>query len=419
MLSILSFLSVIAATSLAAPAFQDSAASGDAGHRVRRQDNYGDGILDPWGKFGEVPEGFGNKKRDTGDSFQDKPSEKRQDSTEDPWEGVLDPWGQFGDVPEGFGNKKRDSVPVSLDDNDDFHINEHLVRAEDMMNHAKRATLRDYHGLIPSCSWDDDPSNPSTGYQSPYNENEGVKIPKMDPNGDDQCTTGHDRHHCWTEYYLVEAAIEYIDWQPTGSTAFCSEEAGSSCGIDVTSLQSSCTTIGTTKSNGWDQKLADVSVGLSVGVEFAGVSMSGEKGYSYSYSKSSSVAETDMLQRCASETATVHCSWKRPDKLTEENKNDDLCHQVFYADRIVHVWGQAQRACSGCDGSGHWRDDSKSCVRGRKGFDFRLPLNKLVYCNGKCNTTDPGKARPPNGDRQKYQPPADWKYVDITPVIQG
>jgi hypothetical protein len=83
---------------------------------------------------------------------------------------------------------------------------------------------------------------------------------------------------------------------------------------------------------------------------------------------------------------------------------------------VLHVWGQAQRVCNKCGDAAHVQQrtgDGKVCVRGQKGFDFRLPINKLVHCNGVCGATDPGKTQPPNEPRAPYIAPHDWDLLVI------
>jgi hypothetical protein len=54
---------------------------------------------------------------------------------------------------------------------------------------------------------------------------------------DDQCTTGYGAGHCWTEYYLVKAAIEYFAWRKSGFAVNCPAEAGGLCSTAIQTLQ--------------------------------------------------------------------------------------------------------------------------------------------------------------------------------------
>ncbi|KAJ3526714.1 hypothetical protein NM208_g11056 [Fusarium decemcellulare] len=118
------------------------------------------------------------------------------------WEGVIDPWGMYGQLPD---TTKRANIEVVRDEGSnstDYRIGEELgISADELLEHAKRATVDDYVGLIPGC--DKDPSYAKKPGWPPYH---GVKIPK--DGKDDLCTKGTGGDHCWTEYFLVEAAIE-------------------------------------------------------------------------------------------------------------------------------------------------------------------------------------------------------------------
>ncbi|KAK3330450.1 hypothetical protein B0H66DRAFT_469938 [Apodospora peruviana] len=265
----------------------------------------------------------------------------------------------------------------------------------------KRESIADYQGKIPGCTHDDDPSNVGTP-KPQWDVNHGYKIPK--DGNDDACTSGHGADHCWTEYYLVEAAIEYFDWQPSGSAANCSADAHSSCSNAVGSLAQSCSTTGMTESNGWDWKIIDIAGQLSYGGgpsrTFGGSLTAGG-----SYTKSHSEVKYDLTQVCKTDSATVTCSWENPD-----GERKELCHQVWFADRVQHVWGQAQRVCNKCKGTAgvtvqQNTGDGKVCVRGQKEFEFRVPINKIVHCDGKCHDIESGLPKPENTPRMPFIPP--------------
>ncbi|KAI6774876.1 hypothetical protein HG530_001634 [Fusarium avenaceum] len=320
----------------------------------------------------------------------------------DPWKSVIDPWGIYGHKPD---MTKRADIVVR---DDGYSIGELDISHDDILKHAKRAdgsSITDYVGKIPGCDLDpSDASVPKPGWAV----NQGVKIPKDGDN--DACTTGHNADHCWTEYRLVEAAIEYFSWRKSGSAVNCPAEAGSSCSIAIQSLQQSCALTGTTKTDGWDFKIFEGSLG--VGLDPAGKSIKGDFGGSMGITHSWATTTHDLRNNCAGDSSTVTCTWTNP---TGEKK--DLCHQIWYADRVAHIWGQAQRTCNKCTNGNVQQNtgDGNVCVRGQMEFDFRLPLNKLVHCDGACDSEDPGLNMPPNGERRAYQEVKDWNLVPIRP----
>ncbi|KAK8849140.1 hypothetical protein PGQ11_015620 [Apiospora arundinis] len=321
---------------------------------------------------------------------------------DDPWAGVLDPWGQFGKKP---GNGKR-SNNIELVHDDTTNSTNFLMDGEEvdssvLLDLAKRATVKEFVGHIPGCNSADDPSNKDTP-KPPYKVNQGVRIPR---NGkDDECNSGSGNKKCWTVYYLVESAVEYYDWRQTGSAINCPAGAKDSCSSAVQETKQDCTTTGTSTTNGMDWKILDVGVKLAEEVVTLGGSMS------WNYAKTT----TDLTQACRADTSTVTCTWNNDGS---GRKGNDLCHQVWYADRVLHVWGQAQRECNKCTNGNVQQNtgDGKICVRGQKQFDFRMPINKLVHCNGKCDHKDAGVPQPTNGQKQPYQAPANWKDVVIGP----
>ena len=237
---------------------------------------------------------------------------------------------------------------------------------------------------------------------SSWSVNEGYRVPK--DGKDDRCTTGHGSDHCWTEYYLVEGAVEYFDWQQTGSAVQCSADAHSSCSVTLGDLHQSCSATGTSTSDGYDYKIFDFAIGGSYdhvleNKDSAGGSLS----LGTSYTKSHSVTNNAMTQVCKVDSTQVTCTWTNPDNTPKE-----LCHQTWFADRVLHVWGQAQRTCNKCtDGDVQQNTgDGTVCVRGQKEFDFRLPINKLVNCDGRCGDRESGLNKPPNGPRGPYKGPA-------------
>ncbi|KPM34369.1 hypothetical protein AK830_g12206 [Neonectria ditissima] len=326
----------------------------------------------------------------------------------DPWKGVIDPWGIYGHKPD---MTKRANIEVVRDESahsGDFRIGDVSISGHELLEHAKRATgptIADYVGLIPGCDRDpSDSSVPKPGWAV----NQGTKIPKE--GDDDQCTTGHGGDHCWTEYRLVEAAIEYFSWVKSGPALNCAADAGSSCTISIQSLQQSCSLTGTTETSGFDYKIFEASIGIGLAPDKK--TLNGDFGLSTSLTHSWASTEHHLRNNCAGETATVSCTWSNPN-----GERENLCHQLWYADRVAHIWGQAQRVCNKCTEGNVQQNtgDGNVCVRGQMEFDFRLPLNKLVHCDGKCNSEDPGLNMPPNGERKTYEDVKDWNLIPIRP----
>lgn len=83
---------------------------------------------------------------------------------------------------------------------------------------------------------------------------------------------------------------------------------------------------------------------------------------------------------------------------------------------MLHVWGQAQRVCNKCGNADNVQQqtgDGTVCVRGQKEFDIRLPINKLVHCDGACGINDPGVNQPDNEPRAPYIAPTNWDLLVI------
>ncbi|KAF5008058.1 hypothetical protein FDECE_5640 [Fusarium decemcellulare] len=319
------------------------------------------------------------------------------------WQDVIDPWGIYGQAPdmvkraniEAFGDKGSNST--------DYRIGEELdISSDELLEHAKRATVEDYVGSIPGC--DKDPSYAKKPGWPPYH---GVRIPKE--GNDDQCTTGKGDTKCWTEYYLVEAAIEYFSWRKSGSAVNCAAQANSQCSLAIQSLKQSCSQTSTSETSGYDFKLFELSLGI--GFEPEGSSFKGDAGISgLGLTHTWSNTQQRTRQNCAADTSVVTCTWTNP-----TGQAQDLCHQIWYADRVAHIWGQAQRVCNKCTGGNVQQNtgNGQTCVRGQMEFDFRLPLNKLTHCGGKCDSEDPGLGLPPNGPRKAYKQVKDWSLVPL------
>lgn len=325
----------------------------------------------------------------------------------DQWKGVIDPWGQYGRKPD---SAKRPTINL-LDDSTTNSTNIRVAGIEyspgGPLKLAKRATIKDYVYKIPGC--EDDPSKPDTPKPN-WSVNQGVKIPKDKGAKDDLCTTGSGGDHCWTEYYLVEAAVEYFSWQQTGSAVNCAG-AKDSCSVDVTSLKQSCTVTGTTHSKGEDWKAIDAAGKLGIEFKMWGVKSAADLSAGGGLTKSWATTDHHLTNICRTDASTATCTWNNDDTASK-----NLCHQVWYADRVLHVYGQAQRVCRKCGDAQKVQQqtgDGTFCVRGQKEFDFLLPINKLVHCDGTCGVNEPGMSQPPNEERGPYVPPSDWDTVVI------
>lgn len=325
----------------------------------------------------------------------------------DPWKGVIDPWGQYGRNPEDAKPVNIELLSDSTTNSTNFRIDGLGYSPDEILKLAKRASIADFPGKIPGC--EDDPSTPGTP-KPQWPVNYGVKIPKDKGANDDACTTGHNADHCWTEYYLVEAAVEYFSWLPTGSAVNCPAGPKDSCSIAVTSLAQSCSITGTTSTVGWDVKIIDLSAKLGIG-------FGPDKKYSFDLTPSGGLsknwATTDhhLTNICRQDSSAATCTW-----TNDGTERENLCHQVWYADRVLHIWGQAQRVCNKCGDANKVQQqtgDGNVCVRGQKEFEFRLPINKLVHCDGACGSNDPGVNQPPNEQRAPYVEPNNWDLLVI------
>jgi len=221
----------------------------------------------------------------------------------DPWEGVIDPWGQYGRKPEDVKRAVIEQFEDSTTNSTNFRIAGTEYSTDEIFDLAKRASIDSFAGKIPGC--DDDPSKVGTP-KPQWAVNEGVRIPK---NGnDDACTTGHNADHCWTTYFLVEAAVEYYSWLPTGSAINCPPKGEGDCSIAVTSMAQSCSITGTTSTDGYDHKIIDASAKLGIGFGTGAknsVDLAGGMGISHNW------ATTDhkLTNICRADSSTATCHW--------------------------------------------------------------------------------------------------------------
>lgn len=326
----------------------------------------------------------------------------------DQWKGVIDPWGQYGRKPESAKRSIIDLLDDSTTNSTNFRINGLEYSPDEPLKLAKRATIKDFVGKIPGC--DDDPSIKNTP-KPKWSVNEGVRIPKNKGDNDDACGSGHNANHCWTEYYLVEAAIEYFSWLPTGSAANCPAGPKDSCSIAVSSLAQSCSITGTTSSKGYDWKIIEASAKLPIKFDKWGLKSTIDLTGGMGISKKWETTDHHLTNACRQDSSTATCTWNN-----DGTEKKSLCHQVWYADRVLHIWGQAQRVCNKCGNADNVQQqtgDGTVCVRGQKEFDFLLPINKLVQCDGACGINDPGVTQPANEQRGRYVAPNNWDLLVI------
>ena len=319
--------------------------------------------------------------------------------------GVLDPWDQYG-----IKREERSLAHLTEEQriNSTGVISRTDLDLENLQALAKRFELSTYRSYLPGCSKEDDPS---FAPQKPdWDINYGVIIP---PDGNDgECLDKTKHSMCWTDYLLAEAAVEYTSWVPVGGAINCdASNPDNSCSSAQGDLRQTCSTIGSTETNGYDIKVIDAALKLSYGGKDGGFGAGLDLGAGYTIHKDKT--NVNLKQVCATDQKVDTCTWA-PDM-----KGDNNCHQVWQADRVLHVWGQAQRMCKGCTKASVQQNTEiempygKVCVRGQKEFDFVIPINKLQHCNGKCGEANPGLGIPPNGQRGSYQTPADWDALHL------
>ena len=309
-------------------------------------------------------------------------------SVDNQWKdaGVLDSWGQYGTMQT---KRRRAQFSDKQFVEDKGIISRTPLHPDILKALAKRTSISDYKNHLPGCSSADDPSYAP---QKPgWEINAGVKVPLEDHE------TCYDGSTCWNDWLLVEAAVEYVSWQPAGGAITC--DGTKTCSSAETNIKQSCSTVGTTESSGFDHKVIEGALSF----DFGSAAYRGGLEASMAYTITKSTTDYNLNQVCSSSQSTQTCQWE-PDT----SEGADNCHQVWYADRILHVWGQAQRMCKKSTKGAvqqNTRIEDKLWVRGQKEFDFVLPINKLVHCNGKCSDSHAGLSIPPNGPRQAYQEP--------------
>ncbi|KAI1373484.1 hypothetical protein F4677DRAFT_448312 [Hypoxylon crocopeplum] len=250
-----------------------------------------------------------------------------------------------------------------------------------------RQSPNQFRDKLPGCG--EDPSYASR--KSDYQISQGKKVPKVGK--DDACgNKAGGKGHCWTEYWIVESEIEYNDWVNSGSAIDCNSTTRcSSTDID---LGQTCESYTVSKGEGGDWKVLDAGFEYKV---FENWSLKASSSYSYKFDESKANAKTV----CTSQSARNQCTWE-----------DDECHQVWYAQRDVRLYGYSTRVCNSSTkqkdkpvqmniqrSDGYW-------VRGMIDFSIRLPINKLVGCNAKCEALHYTDPKPTEAGRHPFN--ADW-----------
>ncbi|KAK9781168.1 hypothetical protein SCAR479_04989 [Seiridium cardinale] len=242
-----------------------------------------------------------------------------------------------------------------------------------------------YKDFVPGCSTDEDPSF-MDAYPGTYKIDQGQKLPKSGK--DDLCTKGSGDDHCWNEYWIVEGAIEYANWVNTGSAIDC--QSTQTCSSANVNMNQTCNSIGHSTSNGFDLKILEANFEFAKLNSGAGFGLS--SGVTYSHSDVSSTEST----LCSSDGATNTCTW-----------NDGKCHQVWFAQRNIRLYGYYTRVCNGnAKKTVQQPKDTKNkngkYVRGMWDYDFVLPINKLVGCNAACSDTKYTEPTPPTESKQPF-----------------
>ncbi|KAI2616775.1 hypothetical protein GGR54DRAFT_608849 [Hypoxylon sp. NC1633] len=250
----------------------------------------------------------------------------------------------------------------------------------DLITRQATSTFRD---KLPGCGDD-----PSFAAKSVYTKETGVKVPKQ--GSDDACTTGHNSDHCWTEYYIVESEVEYNNWVNSGAAIDCNSTT--TCSSTDVDLGQTCESHTVSHSDGGEWKVLDMAIDGKI---WEGWGLKAGTSVSYKWDNSKS----DQKTVCTSQSARNSCTWQ-----------DDQCHQIWYAQRDMRLYGYAMRVCVGSTKSTNVQmNEQKSngrWIRGMEDFSIRLPINKLVGCNAKCEETSYSEPTPSEPGRHPFT--ADW-----------
>ncbi|KAK9426725.1 hypothetical protein SUNI508_00252 [Seiridium unicorne] len=243
-----------------------------------------------------------------------------------------------------------------------------------------------YKDFVPGCSKDEDPSY-MDAYPGTYKIDQGQKLPKTGK--DDLCTKGSGNDHCWNEYWIVEGAVEYANWVNTDHGTLSIHEYAA-VQLLACDRNFAFPKVLSHTSNGFDLKILEASFEFAKLKSGAGFGLS--SGVTYSHSDVSSTEST----LCSSDGATNTCTW-----------NDGKCHQVWFAQRNIRLYGYYTRVCNGnAKETVQQPKDTKNkngrYVRGMWDYDFVLPINKLVGCNAACSDTKYTEPTPPTESKQPF-----------------
>ncbi|KAI0382383.1 hypothetical protein F5Y04DRAFT_45381 [Hypomontagnella monticulosa] len=258
-----------------------------------------------------------------------------------------------------------------------------LVTEETITDLISRQSADSFRDKLPGCGDD-----PSYAKKSSYKKDQGQKVPKQGK--DDACTTGHNSDHCWTEYYIVESEIEYNDWVNSGAAIDCNST--SSCSSTDIDLGQTCESHTVSHSDGGEWKILDMAIDGKIWDGW-GLKAGGSVSYKWDNTKS------DRKTVCTSQSARNTCNWK-----------DHNCHQIWYAQRDARMYGYAMRVCNGGTKSKNVQMNEKrgdgKWIRGMEDFSIKLPINKLVGCNAKCEDPHYNEPKPSEPGRHPFH--ADW-----------
>jgi len=255
-----------------------------------------------------------------------------------------------------------------------------LPEGVDPTTFAKRSTLHrrgqsqdHFHGSLPSCSDDDDPSYAQG--KSAYKDGDGTLV--QSGLCDNKIYTGG--WHCWTDMYYVDVQVEYDDWTNTGGVIDC--KTTSQCNLQGISLNQSCTS----NAQSWDNAIQAGAEGKLDEVKKTGWGVGGSFQYTHNFGGS------QTFLTCNSVADQGSCQW-----------NDQNCHAIWKGKRNKRVFGYMRRSCDkGRDGTNmsEKRADGYYTV-GMLDFDIVLPDNQAVGCAAMCNDVSYPNGKP-GGPQEK------------------
>ncbi|KAF2740579.1 hypothetical protein EJ04DRAFT_481706 [Polyplosphaeria fusca] len=247
---------------------------------------------------------------------------------------------------------------------------------------AKRSVLQRrghdqsfFHGALPGCGDDDDPSYADG--KSAYTDGDGTLV--QSGLCDNKKYTGG--WHCWTDMFYTDVQIEYDDWTNTGGVIDC--KTTSQCSLQGISLNQSCTA----NTGSWDNA-------IQVGAEGKLDEIKQTKwgiGGSFSYTHNFGGSQTFLT--CNSVADQGSCQW-----------SDQGCHAIWKGKRNRRVFGYLRRSCdTGREGTNmsQQRADGYFTI-GMLDFDIVLPDNQAIGCAAMCNDVSYPDGTPANSDKVPF-----------------